>query len=283
MSKPTWRIVTDASCDISNRPHPWIDYVRVPLTIQIDDQSIESETLTYESLHAQLTQAKNTGTAAPSIGQFTNVFTGVDNVLYLSITGQLSGTYNSAVNAKNVLEDEGTKTKIMLYDTKSASAEINQLVEHAFHLIEEEPTISRQTLLTKLADYQDTITMNAMLTGITNLTKSGRLPKVVGGVIGALNIKLMIGRTPEGTISLGAKLRGTKKLVNGLYQTMVKNGYTGGTVHITHSDDLQSAKDLEETIKQHNPDAKVNMYLSSNLVQFYLEEGGLILSYDVTK
>src|SRR5699024_2391816 len=156
-------------------------------------------------------------------------------------------------------------------------------VEHAFHLIEEEPTMSRQTLLTKLADYQDTITMNAMLTVLTNLTKEGRLPKVVGGVIGAINIKLMIGRTSEGKISLGAKLLGTKKLVNGLYQTMVKNGYTGGTVHITHSDDLQTAKDLEETIKQHNPDAKVNMYLSSNLVQFYLEEGGLILSYDVTK
>lgn len=50
MSKPTWRIVTDAGCDISNRPHPWIDYERVPLTIQIDDQSIESETLKYESL-----------------------------------------------------------------------------------------------------------------------------------------------------------------------------------------------------------------------------------------
>ena len=68
-----------------------------------------------------------------------------------------------------------------------------------------------------------------VLAKVDNFVKNGRLSKLIGTVVGLLNIR-MVGEASETGTRIATKARGAKKSVQAAYEELVKAGYAGGRI-----------------------------------------------------
>ncbi|MGZ7226846.1 DegV family protein, partial [Streptococcus pyogenes] len=82
----------------------------------------------------------------------------------------------------------------------------------------------------RITAYQEKTRLIFVLAKVDNLVKNGRLNKLVGKVVGLLNIRMVGQASREGTLELLQKARGQKKAVSALVEEIQKAGYKGGKV-----------------------------------------------------
>lgn len=127
-----WKIIADSGCDYRSLDNlaPDTEFVSVPLTIQVgetiyrDDAQLNIDQM-MEEMYATTTASKS---ACPSPDDYTKSFEGADNIVVVTITGTLSGSYNSAEIAKKIYLEEHPDTKIHVIDSLSAGGEVDLLV-----------------------------------------------------------------------------------------------------------------------------------------------------------
>ena len=100
-----FRIVADSSCDLSDDIKSKIDIGIVPLKIGIDDRTfIDDENLNRQELLREMANSTSVlKTSSPSPGDFIKEYEKADNIFVVTLSSQLSGTYNSAMTAKNII------------------------------------------------------------------------------------------------------------------------------------------------------------------------------------
>ncbi|HEU6166714.1 TPA: DegV family protein, partial [Streptococcus pneumoniae] len=119
-----------------------------------------------------------------------------------------------------------------------------------------------------------------VLARVDNLVKNGRLNKLVGAVIGMLNIHLVGNASPEGTLNLLHKAKGQKKAVQALWAEMKKNGYKGGRVVISHCSNPEICGLIQSAIHGEFPEADVSSIHTSGICSYYAEQGGILMGYE---
>ena len=110
--------------------------------------------------------------------------------------------------------------------------------------------------------------------------KNGRLNKLIGAVIGMLNIRLVGNASPEGTLNLLHKAKGQKKAVQALWAEMKKNGYKGGRVVISHCSNPEICGLIQAAVHSEFPDADVSSIHTSGVCSYYAEQGGILMGYE---
>ena len=118
------------------------------------------------------------------------------------------------------------------------------------------------------------------LAKVDNLVKNGRLNKVVGKVVGLLNIRIVGEASAEGKLDVLHKVKGQKKSVSTLYKEMVTAGYQGGRVMVAHCRNEKIGQQLKDLIAKDYPQADVKVIATSGLCSFYAEEGGILMGYE---
>ena len=116
-----WKIIADSGCDYRSLDNlaPDTEFVSVPLTIQVgetiyrDDAQLNIDQM-MEEMYATTTASKS---ACPSPDDYMKSFEGADNIVVVTITGTLSGSYNSAEIAKKIYLEEHPDTKIHVIDS----------------------------------------------------------------------------------------------------------------------------------------------------------------------
>ena len=132
----------------------------------------------------------------------------------------------------------------------------------------------------KLSAYQEKTKLLFVLARVDNLVKNGRLSKLVGKVVGLLNIRMVGKASDEGKLELLHKARGQKKAVQATVEEMFKEGYQGGKVMIAHANNEKACQQLSDKIKEKYPQADVRFIPASGLCSFYGEDGGILLGYE---
>lgn len=225
----TWKIVADSGCDFRELENlaAGAQFVSVPLTIQIgsevyvDDSGLDIDHM-MESMYASSAAASS---ACPSPDAYAKAFEGAQNILVFTITGGLSGSYNSARVAKEMFLENHPNVNIHIIDSLSAGGEIDLLVTHANALIEK--GLSFDEVVLGMAAYQAKTKLIFVLAKVDNLVKNGRLSKLLGKVVGLLNIRMVGEASSEGKLELLQKPRGQKKAVAATVEEMLKAGYQG--------------------------------------------------------
>lgn len=279
----TWKIVADSGCDFKELNHLSSDgtFERVPLTIQVgetvyvDSPDLDIDEM-MEKMYATSTASKS---ACPSPDDFLQAYQGADEVFVVTITGTLSGSHNSAQVAKQLLLESNPNVKIHLIDSLSAGGEVDLLVEKLAELLNQ--GLSFEEVVEQITAYQEKTKLAFALAKVDNLVKNGRLSKLIGTVVGLLNIRMVGEASKEGTLELLQKARGHKKSVKATYDEMKKAGYAGGKVLIAHRNNLKFCQELEELIQADFPQAPVSEIATSGLCSFYAEENGLLLGYEI--
>ena len=108
-----------------------VDFESVPLHIVTNDKEyVDTPDLNVAGMVADLsTYNGRSGTACPGVGDYLNAFEGYDEVYCVTITSQLSGSYNAAMTAKQQYEEENPGKKVFVLDSLSAGSEMKLHVE----------------------------------------------------------------------------------------------------------------------------------------------------------
>ncbi|MGT2926815.1 DegV family protein [Streptococcus cuniculipharyngis] len=279
----TWKIVADSSCDFKQLDQlaPDTTFERVPLTIQIGNNIfVDDEGLDIPQMMETMYQTSAAaGSSCPSPEAFLQAYRGADQVFVVTITGTLSGSHNSARLGMEMLREENPNIKIHLIDSLSAGGEVDLLVMELNRLIAQ--GLSFEEIVEKIRTYQERTKLLFILAKVDNLVKNGRLSKLVGAVVGLLNIRMVGEASHEGRLELLQKARGQKKAILAGVEEMLKAGYQGGKVLIAHSNNEKLAQQLSEKIRETFPQADVSYLPTSGLCSFYAEDGGVLLGYEI--
>lgn len=255
----TWKIVTDSGCDLRSleSQSKELQFERVPLTLQIGTEIFrDDDGLDIDNMMATMYQSSKAATSScPSPDAFLQAYKGVDNVIAVTITGTLSGSHNSARLAKNDLLEDYPNANIHVIDSLSASGEVDLIVLELERLIN--LGLSFEEVVERITAYQEKTRLIFVLAKVDNLVKNGRLNKLVGKVVGLLNIRMVGQASKEGTLELLQKARGQKKAVSALVEEIQKAGYKGGKVYIAHANNPKICEQISEKIKAIYPDAVI--------------------------
>ena len=143
-----------------------------------------------------------------------------ERVYAVTLTAELSGSYNSAVLAKNLYIEEYGEKNIHVFNSCSASVG-ETLIALKVHACEEAGMTFEQVVET-VERYIEGQHTYFVLENLDTLRKNGRLTGIKSLVAGALNIKPVMAATPEGTICQIGQARGIKKALSKMVDHIVE-------------------------------------------------------------
>lgn len=251
-------IVSDSCCDLNLDQIKDFGIEVIPLSFQIkgkeyhnyaDEREMKTHDF-YELLRNK--EVSVTSQAAPS--DFISVFTkyvkeGYD-ILYISFSSALSGTYNSSLVARNAVLDEYPAAKIVCIDSLSASMGQGLLVYHACKLqqagksIEEVAEFVNQNILHLVHWFT--------VDDLGTLKRGGRLSATSAFLGTILNVKPVLHVSDEGKLVPVEKVRGRKKSLISIIERCKKSiiNPSEQVIFISHGDCLEEAKFVGEKIKE---------------------------------
>lgn len=269
------KIVADSSCDM------WelngVDFAVAPMTISTDNKHyVDNQELDVHLMSEELAKYKGVShTACPSVGSWLDCYEGYDEVFVVTLTGAMSGTYNSAMTAKGIYEEENENVKVHVFDSLSTGPEMRLLIEKLKEMIEED--LPFEEIVEKGQDYLNHSRLFFALKSLHNFAMNGRVSKTVASAIGVLNISIFATASEEGTIQQISKCRGEKKVVKSMIEHLENAGYHGGKVRISHTDNLKLAHSVRDKILELYPHADIIVYPMGGLCTYYAEIGGLLV------
>lgn len=252
----------------------------IPMTIQAGERCfIDDETLdTHELLDFLAAHKGKSGTACPGPAAWMNAFEGYDEIFVVTITSSLSGTYSSALAARDIYLQSHPEAKIHVFDTLSTGPEMRLLLEKLEELAAQ--GLSFEEIRDAGTAYLATTKLIFSLQSLHNLAQNGRVSVLVAGAIGLLGIRILAKASDEGTIEPIEKCRGDKRTHSATVQQMLENGYSGGKVRISHADNPAAALRLQVALHEQFPNADITVSSCRGLCSYYAERGGIIIGYE---
>lgn len=279
---PKWKIVADSGCDYRQLDNlaPDTEFISVPLSIQVGQETfVDDAQLNIDQMMAEMTASSAAATSAcPSPQAYQTAFEGAEHVFVVTLTGGLSGSFNAARVARESYLEEHPDVTIHLIDSLSAGGEMDLLVQQLNQLISQ--GLNYQEVVDAITHYQTRSKLLFVLAKVDNLVKNGRLSKLVGAVVGLLNIRMVGEASKEGKLELLQKARGHKKSVISAFEELKKAGYRGGRIILAHRNNEKFYQQFAELVRESFPHAIIEQVATSGLCSFYAEEGGVLMGYE---
>ena len=175
-------------------------------------------------------------------------------VLYMAGSSKGSGTYQSAMLAKNDIESDD----IYIFDTYSLCIGGGLLVLEAAKMVEEGLDID--TIIKKLEEYKDKVQVYFSVDSLDYLYKGGRISGTKAAVGSLLNIKPIL-NVKDGLVVQKSQVRGKKQIFTSLVNSLVEkygDDFTDSIIFLGCGDNKEDLETLRETLLKH---AKVkNVY-----------------------
>ncbi len=154
--------------------------------------------------------------SCPSPIQFMESYLGdEDNIYVVTLSSELSGSYNSALAGIKLLEEKGIKKNVYVFNSRSAASGQVAICLKIYELIES--GLSFKDVVVNTETFIDSISTFFVLENLEVLRKNGRLTHLQGILSQTLNIRLIMSATENGTITkLGQALsfnRALEKMV----------------------------------------------------------------------
>ena len=173
----SFRIVVDSCCDLTAQMKQEDCFVKVPLTIRsngstfVDDESFDQADLLWSMRQSEDAPS----TACPSPQSYLDAFRGVDDVYVVTLSALLSGSHNSAWQAKQMFLEEAPERNVHVFNSCSASAGEVLLAQKIHQLAQSGVPFSQVVAQTEQA-ITDTNTL-FVLENLDNLRKNGGSPR----------------------------------------------------------------------------------------------------------
>ncbi|WP_409227840.1 DegV family protein [Gudongella sp. SC589] len=275
-----YKIVADSSCDTNEQLDKYMEIHKVPFKIDIDKRSfIDNDELDLEDMVKTMKGSPNPiKSSCPSPGDFKEAYGDVENVFVVTISKELSGTYNSATLARDMSMEEHEGQFVHVFNSKSAS--IGETI--AAMKIQEcvNRGMKREEIVETVENFIKDSKTFFISQDLGNLIKNGRISKTQGLIANVLNIKPIMKRDEDGNIVAVEKIRGSKKAFKRLAEIIGENGsdFEERIIAISHANALDKALELKKDIEKLNF-KEVIIVETKGLSTAYVNDGGIIVSF----
>lgn len=276
-----WKIVADSSCDLRGADCACeeVGFSTVPFFIRIGETEYEdAEGMDVVQMITAMELCDELGsTACPAPMAWADEFREAEQVIAITISKNLSGSFSSAVAGRDLSLTEDPSRRIAVLNSRSTGPALAMCIGHMVEWIKEGKPFEQVTeLATDLLRSTKTV---FTLSCFDNLVKNGRMSKFTGFVAKKLGMwGIGIGNS-EGRIAMKGKTRGVSRVVNAIIEDMHERGFRSREIIISHCQNPALAEKLRERVLEHWSDAKITILKTRGLDSFYAERGGLIVAY----
>ena len=277
----SFHIVCDSCTDLTEEDLKKGCYTLVPLTLLVDgEEIIDDETFDQADFLAKVAASKESvKSACPAPESYMEAYSKADDIYVVTLSAELSGSYNGAVLGKNLYEEEnGTKNIHVVNSRGAATTQVliaRKLNEYASQGMPFEEVVD------KIEEYTTSLRTYFVLETLEVLRKNGRLSRLSATIAGALNIKPVMIGTRDGVIQKAAQARGMKKALAKMVEHMGSEGrdLTRRQFVISHCNCHERAVYVKELIKKHLHAEDVDIVDTKGVSSLYACDGGIIVSY----
>ncbi len=272
------KIVADSSADTLMLEGVSFGYA--PLKILTEQKEyVDDAVLDVVDMTKELSRySGKSSTACPGVGDWLAAFGEAERVFCVTITSNLSGSYNAACIAAKDYEEQHPGRRVFVLDSLSAGPELRLILEKLREFVRAD--MPYEDIVTAITAYKETTGLLFMLESMKNLANNGRVNPIVAKAAGFLGIRAVGKASDIGTLELLNKCRGEEKALQSMVENMKKLGYAGGRVRISHCSNESAAHALANKILARFGTSQIEIYPARGLCSFYAEQGGLLVGFE---
>lgn len=202
---------------------------------------------------------------------------GEERVYAVTLSAELSGSYNSACLGKTMHEESGADTKMYVFNSCSASIGETLIARKIQEC--EEKGMDFEDIVACVEEYIKSQHTYFVLENLDALRKNGRLTGIKSIMASALNIKPVMGATPEGTICQLGQARGTKRALAKMAEHVEKDavGAELKTLAISHCNCPERAEEVKRMILERVKVKDCFIVDTAGISSLYASDGGIIV------
>ena len=277
-----YKIIIDSCGELTHKMKESGVYVSAPLSMQVDGDTIMDDETFDQAVFLRRVAASPEcpKSSCPSPEKYLELYSGKEKRVYVvTLSSELSGSFNSAQLAVKLWKEEhgGDGRQIHVFNSRSASVG-ETLIAYKIRECEEQGMTFDETVRKKEAYIEEQHTY-FVLENLDTLRKNGRLTGIKSLVASALNIKPVMGSTPQGTICQLGQARGIKRALTKMTEQIVRDGKRTKekVLAIAHCNCPERAREVERMIldKIHVRDSFI--VDTAGISTMYANDGGIIV------
>lgn len=277
----SYKIVVDSCGELPEKLKQDGHFESVPLEILVEDYRIvDDETFDQaEFLKRAAASPECPKSNCPSPERYMEAFDcEAEHVYAVTLSSQLSGSYNSAELGRNLYLEEKGEKQIHVFDSKSAS--VGETVIAMKIQEYEEAGIDFEEIIEKVDAFIAELNTSFVLETLETLRKNGRLSNMKAFVAGALNIKPVMGGTREGTICQIGQARGIAKAVDKMITDLIEKTVNPQEkiLAIAHCNCPKRAEEAVEKIRSMAEFKEIFVVDTAGISSMYANDGGIIIA-----
>ena len=202
-----------------------------------------------------------------------------EHVYVVTLSGKLSGSYNSAVLGKDLYAEEHDDNKqIHVFNSRSAS--IGETIIGMKIRDYEEAGLPFEEVVKNTEEYIDSVNTFFVLETLETLRKNGRLTNLKAFIATTLNIKPVMGATKEGTICQLDQARGMNRALEKMIKYILDRtkDCENRVLAISHCNCLERAKAVKEKLEKVAKFKEIIIINTAGVSSMYANEGGVIIA-----
>ena len=276
----SFHIVADSCCELTADMKKRGNIEIAPLTLEVGGESIlDDETFDQKYFLKRVAECPECPkSACPSPDYFRKSFlNGAERCYAVTLSAQLSGSYNSAVLGANLAQEENEDLKIHVFNSRSASIGETLIVKKIVEC--EEAGMSFERVVETVELYISTQHTYFVLENLETLRKNGRLSKAKALVASALKIKPVMGATSEGDIVQLDQARGINKALMKMVDAIVNDAQhvENKTLAISHCNCPERAEMVKEALLERLAVRDAFVLDTQGVSSMYANDGGIIV------
>lgn len=276
-----YKIIVDSCCDFTEEMKGRECFQAVPLELMVDDVTITDDETFDQATFLELVKKSEAcpKSACPSPEVYKQAYEcEAEHIYVITLSQNLSGSYNSARLGMEMYLEEHPGKKIHIFNSCSAASGETMLALEIWRMEEEGRAF--EEIVEYVEDWIRKGETFFVLENLDTLRKNGRLTGIKSLLVGALNIKPIMGRTREGTICQLDQARGTEKAVRKMLDYVVRAGKESGRklIAISHCNCPERAMKIKAALEQENIFEKIHIMDTAGVSTMYANDGGIVIS-----
>lgn len=278
-----YQIFTDATSDLNED----LETVKIiPMNVEIGDKEYvygPQGNISCSEFYGLQKQGKYASTSQINVLEYEKYFEEAlkegKDVLYISFSSGMSGTYQTACLCKNELEESYPDNRIICIDSLCAAVGEGLLIKEVDKKKREGMSMD------ELVDWVENNKMNLChwftVDNFDHLKHGGRVSAVAATLGNTLNIKPLLRVDEEGKLRVVKKIRGRHKAMVAQVECIVKtwSPEISKSVVIGHGDDLKAAEELKEYVENKLPDAEIYISDIGPIIGAHTGPGVMVLAF----
>ncbi len=278
----SYKIIVDSCGELTYKMKEKGIYSSAPLSMEVDgDRIVDDETFDQADFLKRVAASPECPkSSCPSPEKYMQLYEGSEERVYaVTLSAELSGSYNSAQLGKDLWmeEHEGEGKRIYVFNSRSASVGETLIackIEEC-----EEKGMAFDEIVSTVEAYIEGQNTYFVLENLDTLRKNGRLTGIKSFVASALNIKPVMGATPQGTICQLGQARGMKRALAKMVDQIAADakGAKNKVLGISHCNCPERAREVERMIKDKIQVKSSFIVDTAGISTMYANDGGIIV------